>query len=492
MNKLLNKIIILLLLSSIGKAQLAVVADNSFNVGVGPDIMVFATRTQTNGNILLYGNFTNFNNKPYFNFARITSNGALDTTFNCGSCLYSAPTNSWGVCNSFALQADGKILIFGKFNSFNNYTCSNLVRLNTNGSVDTTFKTSYGFNEQIYTVAQQSNGKIIVGGFFTKYGNDSCGKICRLNTNGSIDTTFKSRKGFNVLANPSSSVLTLYVGNNDSVFAGGRFDMYASVYKNSVVKLNSNGMIDSTFNYYDPYNTGGHIVNKILPTPDNSLMIIQDNDLTCGGSTSLAKLNRKGARDTVSFTFHSSLFCGAILGFAINKNNGKMIYTTTNNAMPLPFLPFLQLQSNGQTDSLNFKVGSSFMQAPGVNGYARSLSFQTDSSIIAAGVFNMFRGYNSKCVVKLKTQSVTGISELSYNKEKIKVFPNPSNGKIIVETDASSAIITVFDITGRIMTEEKLDIHTELNFDWLSNGTYIYLIKSNGITVKTDRLIINK
>jgi len=144
------------------------------------------------------------------------SAGRIDTTFeNNGSVIYDNPQTN--IIQSMCIQSDNKIVIAGSYNS-NIY----IKRLNPNGDIDTTFGisgeiiTSYvlnpvsnGTNDIIII---QSTGKIIL-----LYENNNIINLIRYNSNGSIDTTF----GPNGIINTNLSYTNLYTTiiknkNNDS------------------------------------------------------------------------------------------------------------------------------------------------------------------------------------------------------------------------------------------------------------------------------------
>jgi uncharacterized delta-60 repeat protein len=101
------------------------------------------------------------------------------------------------VFNAVAIQGDGKIVAAGfAYNGITEKDDFAVVRFNTNGSLDTTFNlvgfaiTSIGATSDVATsVAIQSNGKIVVAGASTN-GTHNDFAVVRYNTNGSLDTTF--------------------------------------------------------------------------------------------------------------------------------------------------------------------------------------------------------------------------------------------------------------------------------------------------------------
>jgi uncharacterized delta-60 repeat protein len=89
---------------------------------------------------------------------------------------------------SIAVQADGKILIGGWFTAVGGVPRNNIARLNADGTVDT------GFNpiadNIVYSIAVQADGKILLGGSFTTVGGETKSYIARLNGGGSLDADF--------------------------------------------------------------------------------------------------------------------------------------------------------------------------------------------------------------------------------------------------------------------------------------------------------------
>ena len=95
----------------------------------------------------------------------IAQSGGNDFTFNPGGFEPGEGANE-GVYST-VIQADGKIIVGGWFTSFNGKLCNRITRLNADGSIDATFNPGSGPNEEIQTISVQTDGKIIIGGWFT-------------------------------------------------------------------------------------------------------------------------------------------------------------------------------------------------------------------------------------------------------------------------------------------------------------------------------------
>jgi uncharacterized delta-60 repeat protein len=88
------------------------------------------------------------------------------------------------------------VLLGGSFTTIAGVSRNRIARLNSDGSLDTTFESSSGPNLQVNTLALQSDGKVLVGGQFTSINGVSRNRIARLNSDGSLDTGFDPGTGF--------------------------------------------------------------------------------------------------------------------------------------------------------------------------------------------------------------------------------------------------------------------------------------------------------
>jgi uncharacterized delta-60 repeat protein len=170
---------------------------------------------------------------------RINTDGSYDSTYLVGT----GPNFGDGSTTG-ALQSDGKLIMAGSFTSYDGTSCRGVIRLNTDGTIDNTwsYSTVSGFTGVSstnipYDVIIQSTGKVIVVGDFENYSGYSCNRVVRLNTNGTIDTTFNSGTGFDA---------TVRVVKQDSIgnlFFGGEFLRYNGDEAVRLVKTSSNGII---------------------------------------------------------------------------------------------------------------------------------------------------------------------------------------------------------------------------------------------------------
>ena len=141
--------------------------------------------------IVLAGGATNTS----FAFRKLTANGVLDTTF--GTNGTAIPTNLAGASVASVAVHGTKILAVGYYSASGFNIDALTVRLNANGSLDTTFHTTgvvttnLGVADYMSDIAVQDDEKIVVAGGVVGFATSTAdvGAI-RLNTDGSLDTSF--------------------------------------------------------------------------------------------------------------------------------------------------------------------------------------------------------------------------------------------------------------------------------------------------------------
>jgi uncharacterized delta-60 repeat protein len=159
--------------------------------------------------------------------------GAIDASF--------APTGSGvsGQVNTVVVQPDGKVLIGGSFTNYNGTTRNRIARLNVDGTLDMTFNPTQGFNNDVNSIALQSDGKIIVGGKFTSYEGLNAGRYVRLNADGTRDASFYEPLNGNL----NNDVNVVVVLPSDEILIGGSFTALESSLFAPIIKLSASGLI---------------------------------------------------------------------------------------------------------------------------------------------------------------------------------------------------------------------------------------------------------
>ena len=356
--------------------------------------------------MLAGGDFNWYNGTQRNSLVKIKPDGSVDTTFNMP-----ALAGYKNTITSIAIQSDGKILITGYFYLPPSGTYRSLIRLLSDGSIDPSFTTGNlsgttdhnqigigGF--PLSKVIVQPDGKIIVVGAFTKYNGINVKCIVRLLNSGAVDTSFSTATGVN-----RKILETIIESATNKIIIGGEFDLFGSTPVKKIIRLNTNGTLDTAFS----------------------------------------------------------------------------IGTGTTHATPLANCPYCR-------------------------NSVWALKQQTDGKILVGGSFTSFNGLSATNITRIfgsaglqvRSSSVKYQSEpeidTNPNNNAITIFPNPSKGvyNIDLSYEKESTTITIFNLLGEQVFEQLLISETQNQIDIsnLSNGYYIARI-SNESRKTQQKLIKN-
>jgi uncharacterized delta-60 repeat protein len=258
----------------------------------------------TDGKIIVVGQTFLDDGNGQLGIARFYSDGSFDTTFaNSGREELTLPDGNSD--HAVALQPDGKILIAGESDTEDSSgaesSTAQAVRLNTDGSLDSTFGTGGVVNFEagrgFSTIGLTTGGKIVLGTY-----NGVAG-LAELNADGSINTGF----GINGLAslntNSQSSVtLTdLVVESDGKILTVGTNTLQTATQPTApaFVQFNPDGSLDSTFGDDGisqptlPFADNSHGTSLAI-TPDGKVDIVGGLDDPNGENILLARLDLGG------------------------------------------------------------------------------------------------------------------------------------------------------------------------------------------------------
>ena len=281
---------------------------NSFDNGLlstGFDKEVDKIISLPDGGYIAFGSFTQFNGISVSGIVKLTAKGDLDLTFNPNQ---SGPDNT---VKDVVVLSDGKLLVAGNFNKYNGVTVNRLIRLNTDGSIDTSFSMGTGFNYTIYSIVVQPDGKIIAAGSFSKYNGQAVNKVIRLLPNGDLDSSFT------IGTNPNKSPDLLLLQTDGKILVSGDFDIFDGIASSKLIRLNLNGSVDSSFS-----------VGTGFSGPIYAMALQPDGRIVVGGSLGLSskrilRLNTNGSQDS-SFNSGSGFSNGTVRSIVI-QTNGKIL-----------------------------------------------------------------------------------------------------------------------------------------------------------------------
>ncbi len=291
-------------------------ADGSLSGAYNPSVTgagfagVVSLALQSDGKTVIGGLFSQVNGVAYANIARLKADGSLDPAFNPGTGV----TGTDAYLNTVTLQSDGKALIGGVFTRYNGTSRNNIARLTTAGALDTTFNPGSGtrrrsrrhrraagrrqgvdrrlvhrrerhhpqrdrppetngsldsafnsdVNGSVLAIAVQGNHKILIGGAFTTVNGVRRNRIARLNADGTLDTTFDPAAG------PSGEVDALALQPDGKIVIGGKFTSVGGVERKRIARLKPDGALDASF---DPGTGATWTVFAVTLQPDGRVLI---------------------------------------------------------------------------------------------------------------------------------------------------------------------------------------------------------------------------
>ena len=250
-------------------------------IGTGPNFATYNILVLPDDSIVITGAFTSFNGTPYNRILRINSNGTLNTGFvtNMGTGFLG------GDVIQTVLTPAGKLLCLGNFTSYNGVARNRIVQLNIDGTIDSSFNYAGGFTSGIATprvTIDPTTGNIYICDQST-YTYESLfinRKLIRLTSIGNYDASFSIPLGsFNV----SGGVWWVMYFDTvlNKLYIGGGWN-FGTVTNNYLIRINLDGSLDTTY----PLVSGEGItsyMNYIKPIGTNYLYLSYYNPNTDWG-----------------------------------------------------------------------------------------------------------------------------------------------------------------------------------------------------------------
>jgi len=364
--------------------------------------------SQPDGKVILGGNFPGLNGQAHRYLARANPDGTLDATFNPDVGPDRGVDNSVYVA---ALQPDGKIVIGGSFSTVSGVFRYHLARLNSDGSLDTTFHPNIqGPNLPPSIILVLPDGKILIAGGFYSFDGVHRAGLARLNSDGTLDPTFDPGSGISGVVNDFIILDTVAVQPDGKVIVGGRFTGFSGTTGLSgIVRLNPDGSPDATFNTGSGAtggNYGGRIFSVVVQ-PDNKLVIAGGFDTFNGISRpGIARLNSDGSLDD---EFNPDVeVASAVAPMAVQGNGKPIIAGRFSLVNGVSRSRIARLNLNGSLDT-SFDAGTG---PEGPAATVSTLAAQSDNTLLLGGNFVSFNGVPRQRIARLKAD---GNVDLSFN-----------------------------------------------------------------------------
>jgi hypothetical protein len=314
------------------------------------DNYIYAIAKYTSRRILVGGDFTTYNSVDSYKLVSIDFDGNLDNIFRVNTNI------DGGIVQAIGTDNYDRVIIGGKAitgYASGTYTVGNIMRLNLDGSFDTTFSNGYaGFNDDVNAIAVQKDGKILVGGLFTTYtdasGFHSTNYIARLNTDGTYDSTFTGSCSTTV----NSIVIDEY---NDTIIVGGNFTSPGHY----IVRFNFDGSVNSDF-------SGGTDAVVYTLKLDSKRRILAGGDFTTFQTFERNKLVRILPNNIIDLDFQSRYgFNDIVYSVDVDTEDnvfvgGRFSTYTYDPGFPISSSKLIKLKSDSAINESTFNVGSGY------------------------------------------------------------------------------------------------------------------------------------
>ncbi len=348
--------------------------DETFNPGADGGIKSLAV--QADGRILVGGDFITLGGRPRSRIGRLHPDGTLDEGFDVGVGGGARPQ-----VYSLATQADGSILVGGTFTTLGSALRNNIGRLSPEGTLDADFDP--GANGYISSLAVQTDGKILVGGRFTTLGGQSCNSIGRLNVDGTLDNEFNPSTNRNYVF-----IQCIAVQPDGKVLVGGEFRTLGGQTRTNIARLNPDGGLDSQF-----HPSANDLVYSLALQPDQRILVGGYFTALDGQSRHrIARLNTDGTLDA-GFDPRPN---HAVVSIALQADSGILLGGHFTVVDGLTCSGIARLNPDGTLDT-------GFNPSAGAGGFPNvySLAMQEDGRILVGGAFTTLGGQPRHSIARL-------------------------------------------------------------------------------------------
>jgi uncharacterized delta-60 repeat protein len=446
--------------------------DETF-LATGTSWGVLKTALQPDGKIIVSGTFNNFNGIQVNAICRLNTNGTTDTTFNT-SWFYNV-----NAINNIIVKADGKILITGYFSYLtgNTFSDRNIVQLNNNGSRDTTFEENFFSVYQIQSVVIQPDNKILLAGAFLLTGEDTHVNLLRLNSDGSNDTSFTISRNFNDRGLNTTAECVALLPDGTAILAGG-FMSYGNVVRHFLARVTITGLVDETYTINNGAGANNTIYTSLLQRDGKIVIAGPFNYYNGQAARSMARLNQDGSIDA---TFNSVVGANAPIRLSALQPDGKIIIIgdfTAYNGVPINKVA--RINSDGSLDA-GFNLDSTIDLKT-----SYSVKVLDNGKVLIGGYFQYNGGeypVHYYTIFKLNADGSLDNSFALYEARAPKNIVALPNGKIMVAYGYYYANFGIQYSVARLNSDGTLD-------NTFEPVPYTYLQNAEAMVVQPDGKVI--
>ncbi|MBT2556417.1 T9SS type A sorting domain-containing protein [Hymenobacter sp. ISL-91] len=417
---------------------------------------VTSVAQQADGRLLIGGRFWELNGGSVNNLARLRSDGSPDATF--------APTSTNGPIEKVLVLSDGRIVVSGRFTKSGNLSTVLVARLLTNGQEDTSFKVPgtlfSAISSRVVALAEHTDGAILIGGASLSPSITSI--VYRLLADGSLDQGY-AQKVEGQLGGYLQAIGVLPDGRH---YVAGFINRAGTTPAGGIVRLRADGSRDETF---VPATTGGGTIWQLAVQPDNKVLIggrfYSYNNIV---RPNIARLNPDGSVDE-SFDANQADGSGSSLVRDLElQPNGKVLVAADN-------------QEDGYLHRLNADgtVDASFLGYELYNSSVTDLLVQTDGRLVTAGAFTQVGGQPRTSLARLTGGAVLHVNS-SQSSAALAVWPNPVRDQLQLQLDAAAGprSVILLSVLGReVYRSTTISQQMQVPVAYLAAGIYLLRVE---------------
>ena len=350
--------------------------DRSFNPRITgnsfTDRRVNVAVEQADGKMLIGGNFSNVNGVVRRGLVRLESDGDIDTSFTAN-----ISPRSPGI-EGVIVQDDGKIIVIGEFDTVDGITRNGLARLNQDGTLDESYRLQLRFFDIIRSFEALENGQLLLvlpalagspEGVFSR--------IVRYNSDGSRDPSFNTSVGGGVSGMEEQSDGRILIIGSPETINGSNVERMA--------RLNTDGSLDTSFDA------------PVTNLPINAIAVHPDKSIFIGGlftridgirQPRMARLSENG---TLDMSFTPDINNGAT-SFLFLENGNVLVGGNFNQVDGMPVRGIALLNDDGRLDSSSNIIS---------NGTVTNISLQRNGDLIINGFITRINDVQRDGVARL-------------------------------------------------------------------------------------------
>jgi uncharacterized delta-60 repeat protein len=401
---------------------------------------------------------------------RFNQNGTIDHSFGGKGYVF---TDFGGndIATCIAIQKDGKIITGGFSGQNANKNDFAISRFNTDGSLDHTFNSNgklltpfSTFDAHLFSIVLQPNGKILAGGDFDKSNQLSAFDfvVARYNSDGSLDPSFGNNGWTNTNLGYNERIFAINLQPDGRIVGGGLASQFFNYTRFALVRYNSNGSLDSSFNGSGTAilstRQSPEYVRAIAIQPDGAILIAGESSRTDVLGNDMVLLRYKG-NGLIDNSFGNNGILIYTTGIAANSSRNVLLQqdskilltgTATTSDGRSNFVT-IRSKSDGLIDSSYGTIGKSIIPMPSC--FATTSIFQGNRIIVGGTTHD---GNNGEfALIRL-----LNAGDILNSTKEITLFPNPSSGDIFARIrgyDESMRMI-IYDVLGRKVQEKVIDV----------------------------------